>query len=801
MYKTQYQLYCCILLFVGITACQSPQQEKTSVASKKSDWEKLGPGGGGATFIPTFSFQNPEKFLLRCDMTGSYVTGNGGESYQQINFANGASSYAYDPGDSNTLYIGSSMLNRSVDGGKTWETIFPQKNEIKKEVYMGDHANYYIEVSDGSLYEKGGISNIRVDPARVGALYFSVHNFFFYSMDGGKTWKKQALNSAIDFIYADMDKAKDAIFIFTATGVSIFHPSLQKITQQPLPAAMSPAFSFTGGINAQKNKSVFYALHMHSQDMPNGEPGPGEVWMSEDMGATWKRIVNTVITNSNATISPSYSMIRCAEYDADNAYLVCNGYAEKINDSTKHWYGALKTSDGGNNWSWVWKGGGGSGQYGVKDGISVANLRDAWVDKAFGGEYIRLIDVGVSPTNGNIAIVTDWYRAMKTMDGGLHWKEIYSQPQADGSFTSRGTDVTTTYSVHFDPFDSSHIAVSYTDIGFHHSYNNGKSWFRSTTGVPVEWINTCYDVIFDPAVKGKVWSAWSGMHDIPRGKMTRNPNWKQYAKGGICMSNDGGKNWQPVDTSTSFNAPVTSIVMDPLSKPGNRILYAAVYSKGVYKSIDDGKTWQLMNNGIGENTAAFELTLTGNGSLFLTVSPVPAHKDGKKGRAYYSGAAYRSTDGAVTWKKLTVTDSALFPNGIDYDKENPDHLYLTCWAALDLSDLVGGAVARETGGNEVLNMPGGIFESKDAGNTWVNIFDSTKYVYNVTVDPYHKGRIYCNTFNRAAYRSDDYGKTWKKIQGYDFHWGHRIIVDPLNHEKVYITTFGSSVWHGVPQVE
>ena len=143
-----------------------------------------------------------------------------------------------------------------------------------------------------------------------------------------------------------------------------------------------------------------------------------------------------------------------------------------------HWYGALKTSDSGNSWDWVWKGGGGSGQYGVKDGIGVSNLTDAWSEKAFGGEYIRLMDVGVSPDNGSVAIVTDWYRTMKTIDGGATWREIYSESQADGSFISRGMDVTTAYGVHFDPFDSNHLAISYTDIGYHDSFNQGKSWTR-----------------------------------------------------------------------------------------------------------------------------------------------------------------------------------------------------------------------------------------------------------------------------------------------------------------------------------
>jgi len=362
-------------------------------------------------------------------------------------------------------------------------------------------------------------------------------------------------------------------------------------------------------------------------------------------------------------------------------------------------------------------------------------------------------------------------------------------------------DVTTTYGVHFDPFDSNHIAISYTDIGYHHSYNRGKSWERSVTGVPSEWVNTCYWMVFDPVVKNKIWSAWSGMHDLPRGKMTRNPKWKETARGGICVSEDGGKIWKPSNEGMGFDSPATSIVLDTKSKPGNRTLYASVYNKGVFKSTDDGKTWTLKNNGIEENTCAFELTLTSKGDLFLVISPTPVHKDGERGREFYSGAVYKSIDGAETWTKLNVSNGLLFPNGIEYDPANPDRIYLACWSDIDLSDLIGGDVARSTGGNEKLKTPGGIFLSEDRGITWKSIFNEKQYVYDVTADPYHPGRLYANTFNKAAYRSNDYGKTWKKLNGYDFHWGHRVIVDKNDPEKIYLTTYGSSVWHGSPLTE
>lgn len=768
------------------------------------DWEKLGPGGGGSTFIPTFSYNSPDNFLVRCDMTGSYLSKNGGDSYQQISFANGASSYAFDPNNANTIYVGTNTLNRSIDGGTTWEQVYPKKGDVICQGYNGDHASYNIKTNEQSLYNQkhSRITDIRIDPEQNSSIYFSMGPLFFYSSDSGKSWQTEDLQQQIDFIYTNKISLKDEVFILTSNSLIVFSKTSKTFTRKELPKEMSPAFSFTGGINSTNKKVIFYALHHDSNKTQQNEFSHTEVWSSKDLGETWNRTMNQAITNEANGMTPSYSMISCSEFDAQQAYLVCNQYNEKKKDNTfSFWYGALKTNNAGMNWNWVWKGGGGSGKYGVKDGVGIPNLKDAWVEKAFGGEYIRLLDVGVAPFDGNIAIVTDWYRSMKTIDGGNSWNEIYSKKQPDGTFISRGMDVTTTYGVHFDPFNSDHIAISYTDIGFHHSFNGGKSWIRSTEGVPSEWINTCYWMAFDPDVKGKIWSAWSGMHDFPRGKMTRNPSWKETAKGGVCVSVDGGKSWTLSNKGMGFDSPATSIVLDTKSAPSNRTLYASVYNKGVFKSTDDGKSWKLKNNGIGENSCAFELTLQENGNLFLTVSATPMHKNRKKGRNFYSGAVYKSTDGAESWIKLNVTKGSLFPNGIDYDRQDPNRIYLGCWADIDLSDLVGGDVAKATGGDEAIDMEGGIFLSEDGGNSWISIFDKDQYIYDVTVDPYHDGRVYCCTFNKAAYRSDDYGKTWGKIKGYDFHWGHRIIIDQNDIEKIYITTFGSSVWHGIPEIE
>ncbi len=766
----------------------------------ENQWRKTGPGGGGATFIPTFSPADDNRFLVKCDMTGSYLTKDGGRSYRQVNFPNGAASFAFHPSDTNTIYIGGAVLNRSTDGGNTWQQVFPAQKDVIRTSYSGDHAGYQIEVAEGSLYQNGGIHNIRVDPEVPGALYFSTGSYLYYTKDDGATWKRQDCGAPVDFIYTHSNSAGNDLYVFTSRSRWVMNIAEETFSEQQLPVAMQQAFSFTGGVRSGSDSIVFYAiLHDPAKEI-DGEFGYSTIWKSEDAGINWMQVTDTVINNSSSGILPSFSMIRCAEQDAEKVYVVTNRYLQKKEKGHTYWYGALNTTDGGATWQWCWKGGGGSGRYGVKDGSDAPNLNDAWVKAAFGGEYIRLMDVGVSPTNGNVAIVTDWYRTMKTMDGGITWEQVYSDRKEEG-YVSRGLDVTTAYGVHFDPFDSLHIAISFTDIGYHHSFDGGNTWIRSVEGVPAEWVNTCYWMVFDPVVKDRVWSGWSNLHDFPRGKMTRNPRWRERARGGVCVSNDGGRSWTPVTEGMGFDSPVTSIVLDSGSPADSRVLYASVYSKGVFKSADGGNTWSLMNNGIGSNTSAFELTLAANGDLYLVVSAAPEHREGRKGREIYAGAVYKSTDGAATWQALPVGDGWLFPNGLEVDPVNPNRLYLGCWADINLSDLIGGDVARETGGNEKLAMPGGVFLSEDGGKSWNNIFDNKQYVYDVVADTRYEGRLYINTFNNAAYRSDDAGKSWQKLKGYDFHWGQRPVVDIHHPEKIYLTTFGSGVWHGLPETE
>src|SRR5690606_14740227 len=215
-------------------------------------------------------------------------------------------------------------------------------------------------------------------------LYLAKGNSGLISDDGGTTWKRISLDASPSFVYTNDGALSNTLLAFSETAVYRIDKQSHTIVKAALPSKMSPAFSFTGGKKRGSDETIFYALHNRAPVVQGEDFGETEVWISTDGGMNWEQTSDDISNNRHNGVAPSYAMIAAAEDDAAHAYVVTDRYMEKEEDGALlHWYGALKTGDGGQQWRWVWKGGGGSGRYGVKDGKGVENLADAWVEDAF----------------------------------------------------------------------------------------------------------------------------------------------------------------------------------------------------------------------------------------------------------------------------------------------------------------------------------------------------------------------------------------------------------------------------------
>jgi len=683
-------------------------------------WRTLGPGGGGALFHPTVSPHDPRIALVACDMTGNYITTDAGGRWRSFNLGAPVEFFLFDPIDPRLIYAKAGALFRSSDRGATWARFFP--SAITKITMGDDHASPMLHVARG---ERGEIGAMAIDPEDSRVVYVSVDSVLWLSHDGGASWREAGdLPSRPRRMWIDSRSSKGDRTLYVAGRDAISRREAGKWRTGASPGVVTDV---TG------SPPRFYAT------------AAGTIFVSSDGGMTWSRSSLPGFQGRATAIAASFER-------PDVAYVSYSDLRAPIRATR----GVAKTVDGGRRWTPVWR-----------------NVRDAWLIERFNAEWVsNPLGLAVAPGTSDVVYATDYGRTLRTLDGGVSWEAVYSARTPDGGWTTTGLDVTTSYGIHFDPFEPQHLFIGYTDIGLFASDNGGASWYSATRrGVPESWVNTTYWMEFDPNVRGRMWAVMSGVHDLPRPKMWRSRSPDTY-DGGVVRSDDGGRTWRVQNTGMPQTA-ATHILRDPAGA-----LYVTGFGRGVFKSTDGGEHWTLKNVGIEEaQPFAWRLARDTNGTLYLVIAR--RSDDGTFATAG-DGALYRSVDGAERWTRLPLPPGVNGPNGLAIDPQNPARLHLAAWG-------------RSTPEGA---LDGGVYVSTDAGTTWRRVLAEDQHVYDVTIDPHDPRVLYAAGFESAAWRSADRGLTWNRLPGFDFKWAHRVIVDPHNPTAIFITTFGGSVWYG-----
>ncbi|HKW18460.1 MAG TPA: hypothetical protein VJO35_13215 [Terriglobales bacterium] len=696
-------------------------------------------------FNPTISPHDPNTVLISCDMTGSYITHDGGQSWRMFNLRGVVRFFAFDPLDSKVMYAYATGLWRSSDGGETWRLLYPDPAKIKTIVMRSDHSDENLIANPDPL---GTITALAIDPEDSKVLYVAAgtkdHPALFVSRDYGENWERtNPLPEAPRRIWVDPHSPKQSRTLYIAGQHFVSVKTSDGMRNNPTPESVT-FVDVSAGFASASQPPIIYGVAKEG------------IFISKDGAATWKK---SDFPGSGTKIRA----VATSRLHGDTAYA---SYSDLSLDGKK-WLGVAKSDDAGNSWRLVWK----------ESDAAAPNVHDAWITPRFGvGWAENPLELRVADQDPNLAYGTDLGRTMKTADGGASWWAMYSKRIPSGEWVSTGLDVTNVYGIQFDPFDSKRQFLTYTDIGLFRSEDDGKSWQSSTMGVKGEWTNTTYWLAFDPKVRGRMWSVNSGTHDLPRPKMWRHTNPDRY-KGGVCISEDDGKTWEKSNRGMDETA-ATHILLDPKSPVNARVLYVAGFGRGVYKSSDGGKTWSLKNNGITQRQPfAWRLSLAPDGTLYVVIAR--RSEDGSIGNVN-DGALYRSRDGAEHWESVSLPEGVNGPNALTVDPNSPERLYLAAWA-------------RASG---VHGDGGGIYFSENGGRSWKQIFDGDRHVYDVTIDPNDANTLYAAGFESSAWQSKDRGEHWKRISGFNFKWAYRVIPDPVDRNKIYVSTFGGSLWHG-----
>ncbi|HEV3153773.1 MAG TPA: hypothetical protein VGZ02_08225 [Candidatus Baltobacteraceae bacterium] len=342
------------------------------------------------------------------------------------------------------------------------------------------------------------------------------------------------------------------------------------------------------------------------------------------------------------------------------------------------------------------------------------------------------------------------------MFGGLHWRLV-------GPF--RGGRAIAVTGVPGDPDTFYFGAVG---GGIWQTQNAGRTWQPIFDAEHVASIGAIAVAPSDPRII-YVGSGEADMRsDIQQGN-------------GMYKSTDAGKTWTHIGLDDTRQ--IGKVLVDPKDPD---VVYVAALGhqygpneqRGVFKTIDGGKTWSKVLYK-DPNTGAIDLAMDPSNpdvlyaSLWQTRRPPwntypPSNGPG--------GGLYKSADAGKTWMQIAGHG---FPAGIvghiglSVSAANPLRVY----AIVDTNNY----------------KTGGVYRSDDAGATWTftdgeqRIWTRGWYFGGITADPKNADAVYVN--NTSTYRSTDAGKTFTPIKGAPGGDDNHILwIDPADSNRMILGT-------------
>lgn len=380
-------------------------------------------------------------------------------------------------------------------------------------------------------------------------------------------------------------------------------------------------------------------------------------------------------------------------------------------------------------------------------------------------------DIAEHPTNPDILFAAGPGGICKTVDRGLHWREVRSGlPKIDGAGYAAPIS-----KVVFDPADAEHVYAAVGDPRGHtrkrarqglvyESRDGGENWAPRRVGERAD----VFDLSFDP----------------------RN--------GQMLVSTDEGLYLDGVPSNTGLPAHLrTRRLARAASNPD--VVYVTLRHKsgekpwqaGVYRSSDGGRTWENRSGGLDHYT----LGKVGGSDDFthwydrLAVHPKNPDEVYVGGATWECEGVWKSTDGGRRWTATIKKKDVTAP-------------WLNMWGpdvrSLALSPFPPYALT--------FGSAGYAYRSTDRGATWEPIYTvdngngtfssrglETTVLHSIAHDPLVKGRIYFAYFDIGLWRSDDNGRSMRRIMKGQ-HIGDAVAVafDPKLKDHLFVA-FG--VWN------
>jgi len=258
------------------------------------------------------------------------------------------------------------------------------------------------------------------------------------------------------------------------------------------------------------------------------------------------------------------------------------------------------------------------------------------------------------------------------------------------------------------------------------------------------------------------------------------------ATGGVWISENGGLTWEPVfdDQAVASIGAVAINQSNPdiiwVGSGEGNVRNSTSIGGGIFKSIDGGKSWNLM--GLANSERINRIALHPDNPEIAYVAAM-----GTLWGANEERGVYKTTDGGKTWQRILFVNDTTGATDIKIDSVNPDKLFAGMW------QFRRWPYHFKSGGEG-----SGMYITHDGGATWKQKTEEDGLPAGelgrmaFALSPANPKRVYALVEARksALLRSDDGGDSWKKTnQEYDvadrpFYYTE-LAADPQNADVVY----------------
>ncbi|MCC7123378.1 MAG: hypothetical protein IT178_00910 [Acidobacteria bacterium] len=286
------------------------------------------------------------------------------------------------------------------------------------------------------------------------------------------------------------------------------------------------------------------------------------------------------------------------------------------------------------------------------------------------------------------------------------------------------------------------------------------------------------------ATRGGRVTAYSGVRQLPH------TFYMGGVGGGIWKSEDAGISWAPVSDGQMGTGSIGSIDVAPTNPnhiwvgTGSAAIRSnVIIGRGVYKSLDAGKTWQFLGLKDSGQIGAIKVHPYDHNTVWLAALGSPFGPNEERG-------IFKTTDGGKTWKKTLFVNNETGGRDVEVDYRNPDIVYAAMYRGFRKGwDIISGGPASE----------GGIYKSTDGGETWKKITaglpDDLIGKIDIDIARSNPNVLYAMIEalgpKGGLYRSTDAGESWTLVNNsqrlrarpFYFHYAH---VNPKNENEVWV---------------